>query len=53
MQSQINQNFGTVCHIVVYLTFLMSWDNPISLKDAKNSIGFFVQFFGGLAWTSR
>jgi hypothetical protein len=25
----------------------MSWDNPISPIDAKNSIGFFVQFFLG------
>ena len=23
----------------------MSWDNPVSPIDAKNSIGFFVQFF--------
>ena len=23
----------------------MSWVNPVSPKDAKNSIGFFVQFF--------
>ena len=25
----------------------MSWDNPVSPIDAKNSIGFFVPFFGG------
>ena len=25
----------------------MSWDNPVSPIDAKNSIGFFVQFFLG------
>ena len=25
----------------------MSWDNPVSPIDAKNSIGFFLQFFGG------
>ena len=30
----------------------MSWDNPASPIDAKNSIGFFVPFFGWLAWTS-
>jgi hypothetical protein len=23
----------------------MSWDNPVSLIDAKNSLGFFVAFF--------
>ena len=26
----------------------MSWDNPVSPIDAKNSIGFFVAFFWGL-----
>jgi len=26
----------------------MSWDNPLSPTDAKNSIGFIVPFFGGL-----
>ena len=31
----------------------MSWHNPVSPKDAKNSILFFVQFFFGLAWTCR
>ena len=30
----------------------MSWDNPISPIDAKDS-NFFVQYFWGLAWTSR
>ena len=31
----------------------MSWVNPVSPIDAKNSNGFFVQFFGGLAWMCR
>ena len=25
----------------------MSWDNPVFSIDAKNSIGFFVPFWGG------
>ena len=29
----------------------MSWDNPVFPIYTKNSIGFFVQFFFGLAWT--
>ena len=31
----------------------MSWHNPVSPIEAKNSIPFFVQFFFGLAWTCR
>ena len=26
---------------------ILSWDNPVSPIDAKNSISFFVQFFRG------